>query len=660
MANDFSKEVRDAWKQAEDADRLNREEAIRDLKFAAGEHWDDQVRQYREQLGIQKYGFPLPCLTINNIPAIVAQVTGDRMANETAIKVLANEESDKVSADVRSEIIRSIEVRSKAQRVYRQTFQGMVNCGISNFRIDLDYAYDDVFERDLFVRGIPNPLAVLWDPMSADPTGKDAGYCFVAEDITRDEFKKRFGSSAKDAGVTLDAPGLRTEGWEQPDAVRIAEYWTMTEKPRTIAMLLNPIGGDPVIEDVTDLPEKEWAPRLVKNGDKPMLRKAPRKYARMVVTNGREELSDPFELPLCRLPIIRVNGQEVWEGNKRTRFGLVRFARDPARLKDYMRSIIAEKLMLSSRANFFGPASAFKGREKDFPNVLVYNDGAAAEPKEITGNNLPAMVNEAQWYAEDLKDVTGIFDASRGMKSNETSGVAIARRQQEGDIATMTYHSNMDDAQMEGGEVLNSLLGLAYDTARTVRLIGANEAVKFLRVNDPLDPDSVDLSKGRYDVTISTGPAYMTRRVEAAAQLTDLASRSPKLIDIAGDKIIQALDIPDGDEIAERVKRSIPPQILGDEADDDASPEELQAKQEQADQAQQMQQMGVALEMQQKQAVTRKANAEADRAEAEALKAKTEAMQLLGGEAPDPAVEAVGVLGLLPGVADFLAEVVSH
>lgn len=635
---DFSKEVRDTWKQAEEADKLNRDEALRDLKFASGEHWDSQVREYRERMGTERYGFPLPCLTVNNIPALIGQVTGDRRANEVAVKVLPNEKGDKETADVRSEMIRSIEVRSKAQRIYLSSFGAMVNCGISNFRVDLDYAYDDVFERDIFIRDIPNPLAVLWDPLAADPTGRDAGYCFVTDRITKDEFKARF----KDAKQSdLEVPGMSEGGWVEGDLVRVVEYWKMIEKKRTLAMLrVSDPNGDPVVEDVTDKDESLWQERLVINqtSGKPMLREAPRKYAQMTFTNGNEALSDPFELPLCRLPIIRVSGQEMWVGDKRVRFGLTRFARDPARLKDYMRSVIAEKLMLSPRANFMGPASAFEGREGDWPNTLVYNDTASSVPVSMTGSDLAAMVNEAQWYAEDIKDVTGIFDASRGQKSNETSGVAINARQREGDIATIGYHDMMDSSQQEAGEVINDLLGLAYDTPRTLRLIGANEAIKFLRVNDPSDPKAVDLSKGRYDVTISTGPAYMTRRIEGASQLMDLAGKSPKLIDIAGDKIIESLDIIDGDEIAARVKRSIPPQILGDEADDNMSEEEKQQKAQVAQAAQQEQEAQKALAMNAAEADLRLKNAQADKAEAdarksnaEADKAEAEALEIKGG-----------------------------
>jgi hypothetical protein len=424
-------------------------------------------------------------------------------------------------------------------------------------------------------------------------------------------------------------------GWIENDLIRVVERWKMIEKPRTIAMLVPATGGDPLTEDVTEQDEALWRPRLITNPitGKPMIREAPRKYAQMVFTNGEEPLSDPYELPLCRVPIIKVSGQEMWVGDERIRFGIVRFARDPARLKDYMRSVIAEKLMLSTRANFMGPASAFEGRENDFPNVLQYNDGAASPPIEITGNNLAAMVNEAQWYAEDIKDVTGIFDASRGQKSNETSGIAIQRRQQEGDIATIGYHDNMDSSQQEGSEVVNDLLGVAFDTARTLRLIGANQAVKFLRVNDPSDEKSVDLSKGRYDVTISTGPSFMTRRQEGSAALMELAGQAPQLIQIAGDKIIESLDLPDGDEIAARVKRSIPPNVLGDEADDNMSEEEKATAQQAKDKAEGMQEAATQLEMRLKTAEVDEAEANARKANAEADKAEAEAIQLKVGQA---------------------------
>lgn len=634
--SDFGKEVRDLWDDAEEADKDNRKEALADLAFAAGEHWDPAVRQYREQVGIERYGFPLPCLTINSLPQFVGQVIGDRRANATAIKVLPREDGDVKIAEIRSELIRSIELQSKAERVYNQAFEQAVTCGVGNFRIDLDYAYEDAFERDLFVRAIANPLAVLWDPLAADPTGRDAGYCFVSDKLSRDEFKRKY-PKASDADA-LDATGLKGDGWCDEDTVRVAEYWKIEERTRQIALMMS---GS--VEDVTDLPEGDWQPRLWKGQDgteEPRIRKAQCKYAVMVMTNGREALSDPFELKLPRLPIIRVTGREVWVGDKRKRFGLVRFARDPARLKDYWRSVVAEKLMLSPRANYMASEDAIEGREKDWPNTLVFKGGIV--PTAITQNDLTAIMNEAEMCSQDMKDTTGIHEASLGMNGNETSGVAIQRRQSEGDIAAIVYHDNMNGSMQEGGEVLNALIPTVYDTARTIRTVGADDGVKLLRVNDPSVPQDkgghIDLSVGRYDVTISTGPAYATRRQEAAAQLMELSARAPQLLEAAGDLIIGELDIPGGAKIQERVKRMIPPQILGDDADDGMSDEEKQQKQQQIEAAQQKQDAMEQLQFEGAQADVELKKAQAAKAGAEAMKAQAEAQTTMNGgeEAPDP------------------------
>lgn len=627
MADDFRKEVHELWDQAENADRDNRKAALEDLEFAAGEQWDDTTREFRE--GGDR-PFPLPCLTINTLPQFIGQVVGDRRANQTSIKVLPREDGDKQVAEVRSELIRSIELQSKAERVYTQAFEQSVTCGIGNFRIDLDYAYEDAFERDLFVRAIPNPLAVMWDPLAADPTARDAGWCFVGDRITLDEYKRRFPKAT--VADMFDAD-VCEQGWIEDDTIRVAEYWRLEERKRTIALM-----QDGSTQDVTDRPEADWQPLLYVAPDgSRRVRDAKCRYATMVLTNGQEELSDPFELKLPRLPIIRVMGREVWVGDRRVRFGLTRFARDPQRLKNYWRSVVAELLMGAQRANYVAAASAVKGRQGDWPNTLVYNDGSPP-PVEVTGTNLAAIINEAAMCAQDMKDVTGLHDASLGMRSNEASGVAIQRRQHEGDIATIGYHDNMNAAMQEAGEVLNALIPVVYDTPRTIRVIGADEAVRLLRVNDPefqateLVKENIDLSKGRYDVAISTGPAYMTRRQEAGTQLMELSRNTPGMMERAGDLVVKALDMPGADELAERLR---PPGTVDPE---NMTPEQqqemMQAQQQQAMQ-QQMQQQAMQIEMESaqadaalKKAQARKAEADADKSEAEAEKARMEAMKL--------------------------------
>jgi hypothetical protein len=160
----------------------------------------------------------------------------------------------------------------------------------------------------------------------------------------------------------------------------------------------------------------------------------------------------------------------------------------------------------------------------------------------------------------------------------------------------------------------------------------------MVRINDPGHPESVDIGTGKYDVTITTGPTYATRRQQATDQMMQLIQAKPDLAGIIGDLVIGEMDLVNGDKIQERVKRTIPPQVLGDDADDGKDPQEIAAQAAKAQEAEQVQQIGMQLEMRGKQAETtlkeaqaEKAQAEAERAQAEAMKAKLEAMQLAQG-----------------------------
>jgi len=626
MSDDFAKEVRELYSEAEEADRENYDEAVTDLKFEGFDQWDERVRNYRESLNP-----PLPCLTINTVQQYTSLVVGDWLTNETAITVLPREDGDVNIAQVRSELIRSIELQSKASRIYASCLGQSAGCGISNFRVNIEDAYEDAFVRDIFIRDIPNPLAVLWDPLAFDATARDATFCFVGDKIKTTDYKKLYPKAALPSLIQREAGS----SWSDGKTVTLPEYWKMTEKVRTIGMTAT---GKTV--DLTDVPKKKW-PQLAIDPDtnQPIINdKAKCKYAVRVMTNGMEQLDDPYEVKVHRLPIIRVLGREVWSEGKRVRFGLTRCLRDSQRMRNYIRSIRAELLAKFPRANFMGPASAFEGISSDFGDVLKWNDGAGPV-QQITTQNLGALLNEESIYAQDMMDTTGIHEASRGMPSNEASGIAIQARQQEGDIATQIYHHHMTQAQQEAGEVINAYVPIVFDTARTIRTVGPDLSAKMVRVNDPNDPDSVDIGLGRYDVTVATGPRYQTMRQRTAQMLMELSRADPQLMQIAGDKIIKAIDAPEADEIAERIKRTIPPNILGDDADQGKDPEELAQQQQKAAEAQQVQQMGLQLEMQAKEADTRLKVAQAEKAEAEAAKSKIEAMQLMGGQS-DPSVDA--------------------
>lgn len=563
--DEFLQDMRETYADDLEADDHNREEALLDKKFVAGEQWDPQVLEHRRGL---------PNLVINTIPQFTAQLVGDWRASRNAVKVVPAEDGDVDVASIRGDLIRAIEMKSRAQRVYDDAFESAVQCGDGAFRVAVRYLRDDVFDQEITLEPIADCLSVVWDRMSVDPTGRDARHVFVDDAMPEKEFVERFPDHDPSTLNTNLRTSLLTEGWFEDSTVRVTEYWRMIERDRLLMMFEN--GKVFAIDDNSDIEEMATT-----NGMPIRSRVAPCLYAQMHLVTGHAILSGPYEYKINRLPIIRVSGRVVTIGSRRVRYGLVRFMKDIARLRNFWRSKAAEQLGYAANAVWMGPASAFEGREDQWRKahlsrdpVLIYNDGAEAPPQQIPPPTPEvALHNEAQVNAQDMKDVTGIHDASLGIRSNETSGKAIHARQREGDIASLTFYDNGNAAVLEAGDVINQLIPSIYDSTRIIRIIGEDEEPKLMKINDPMDPDAVDLSVGHYDVAASTGPSYTTRRVEAAESMMQAIQVAPDLMGVAGDLIIKAQDWPDADKLAERLKRAMPPQLTADEDDEQQQPQ---------------------------------------------------------------------------------------
>lgn len=577
----FLEDMRQNYQADVDFDRHNREAGIEDKQFAAGDQWDPIVLEQRKGL---------PCLVINNIPQFTAQLVGDWRESRKAIKVVPSNDEDTDVASVRGDLIRGIEMQSRADRVYDSSFESLVQCGDGAFRVAVEYARDDVFDQDIFIRPIEDAFSVVWDRFSVDPTGRDAKRLYVNDRIPKEEYNRKYGDVAPGAledGTMLDS--LIDTCWVDNESYQITEYWRLIQRQRLMALFEN---GKVFEIDNDNMDE------LVREYGYPVkTRLAWCSYAQMHLVTGFDILAGPYEYRLNRLPVIRMSGRVTTIGDRRVRYGMVRFMKDPARLKNFWRSVAAEQLGYAPKAKWMATQEAVEGREADIRKahvsrdpLLIFNDEAVfgqnvqrVDPPGIEA----ALLNEATINAQDMKDVTGIHDASLGIRSNETSGRAIMARQREGDIANLTFHDNANAAVLEAGDVINQLIPQVYDGTRIARTIGEDETVKFVRLNDPYDPDAIDMSVGMFDVALSTGTSYTTRRVEAAQAMMDAIQVWPNLMSIAGDLVAKAQDWPGADKLAERLKKTIPPQFLeeGEEGGGlGVTPEQLQEMQQQLQQ----------------------------------------------------------------------------
>lgn len=611
----FLQEMRKLFNEDQEADRLNREAGSEDLKFVIGDQWEDYVRSRRD-------AGRKPTLTINRLPAFVAQVLGSRRLNETEIRIVPDNGGDIDIAEVREGLIRSIQKLSRAKRAYDNALAGSVMCGIGNFQVCLDDATNDIWARDIKIKPILDHFAVVWDRNLTDPTGRDAERAFVIETMTKYDFYAEW-PWAQPADVSMDLANrydLRSNGWLGVDDVRVVNYWRMRKARRTYALMMN---GATV--DITDIdPDDEMGAGMLAsiattNDGEPIIRDVNVRYAQLYICSGTDILDGPYNYPVDRVPVFRVPGWEVKTGERWHRWGIVRHAKDPQRLHNYWRSAVAEKLMQTPRSVWMASDTAVQGREQQWRNshltddpLLIWNAESGNKPERVPPAQVEdALLAQAMITSQDIKDVTNIHEANLGMPSNEVSKVAIQQRQAVSDTGSVIYHDNLTAAIEECGRVCNDLIPVVYDSIRTIKVLGEDGKENAQVINDMNDPLSVDITLGKYSVTATTGPAYDTKRKEQAEFMLSIVNSVPQLGQVAGDLILEAQDVAGAKKLAKRLRNNMPGVVF---EPDEMTPEMQMREMAQAQGAQAQQQLammaaGVDLEQKRSQATLNLARA---------------------------------------------------
>lgn len=560
------------------ADKSNRDAGLEDSKFLVGDQWPTDVKAKREAA-------KKPVLQENYLPAFIGQVAGNRRLNETVIKIVPDHGGTKAVATVREGLIRSIQKNSVAEIAYNKAGLNQVTCGIGNFQVVLEYASDDVFEQDIHIRQLVNPFAAVWDRMSVEPTGRDAKHVTVIDTMAKKDFEKQYPDAVA-SDLTTDTAlmaELTTSGWITADTVRVASHWCMRSHKRTLALMKTG-----AVADVTDLDPLVYRPLVVQRQDGSLvIRDADRRYAQMYLVTGMAVLAGPYDLPISRVPVFRVPGWEVNVGEERHRWGIVRFLKDSQRLHNYWKSILAEKYTQSPKATWVARHGAVAGREKEWRDsaksddpLLIFNDDAAEAPQRVDPVQIEiALVQEGNTAVQAMRDISNIHEASLGQQSNEVSGKAIIARQRVGELGTVVYMDNQNLAIEECGRVINQLIDYVYDGPRIIKILGPDDKASLQIINDAGNPASIDITVGKYSVSVTTGPSYVTKRVEAAESMLNFINAVPQAAERIGDLIADAQDWPQSEEIGRRLKAGLPPGMV---SPDDMTPEMKQAQEQQS------------------------------------------------------------------------------
>lgn len=506
----------------------NYREATIDLKMAAGDkatHWGADVLAARNAMKKNT-------LVINELPQFIHQVTNDIRQNTPSIRVLPEQDGDIETANVFSDLIRGIEYKSCADEAYDTAAEYAVKCGIGFIGVDHDYIDDESDEQELKIKSVPDPLTVYNDPASVECDGRDSNAQIVLEPCNKKDFDRLY-------------PGKKFTSFTDPKV-------ESKESVILANIFIREFGG--------------------KRGKKITVRHY--KFS-------GDELLAETQFPGSYVPYTPVYGEITWIEGKRIISSLIRQARDPQLRLNHWASKEAEILNMAPVA----PVMAARGtlvndrgqwQSPGTETVLEYeltdiDNNPAPKPERLQPPPIPTgIINAMQGAKENIKESMGLYNASIGQKSNETSGVAIDARKMEGDVATFHFPDNVRRSINQVGRILVDAVPVVVDTPRLVQTVTQENEPKMVAVNGftPMPDDQqrpFDLSKGKYHVRVSTGASFTTKRQEAAQFLSDMFKQAPELMQIGGDILFKNLDLPGSEALAARFKKTIAPNLLDDQ-----------------------------------------------------------------------------------------------
>jgi len=644
------KEARERFALAVDESATERNRMKTELEFAAGKQWPEQVKNAREN----DPNGARPCLTMDKLGQYVRQVVNDARQNKPAIKVRpVDSGADIEVAELLQGLTRHIEDVSCADLAYDNALDSAAKVGLGWFRIRTQMVNASRNEQDILIEPIENIFSVQADPWRK-PDGSDMEWCFVTEEVPRKRFER-------------DYPKADVKGWDESDSgsqwvsaetVRVAEYYRIVKTSENCLYLDN---GE-------EMPESAYWEIYAQDAERPQIESTYEKETRKVewfkLSYG--EVIERTTIPSEYIPVIPVVGNVHWLDGKRQLTGMIYWGSDGQRAYNYARSAFVEQIALAPKAPYVAAAGQVENYEDEWAKANTSNQPVLRyDPQDINGTPVPppqrqpAPQPSSGWFQEmevsgrDIQAALGMYAASVGNEGQEKSGRAILARQKEGDTSTFHYIDNLSRSIRHAGRIIIGMVPKIMDTRRMVRIIGEDGESAQATLDPKMTKPYAKIQQadgkfkklfnpsiGTYDVTVTVGPSYNTKRMEAAESMTAMTQGNPALFPIIGDLLVKSMDWPMADEIAKRLKTMLPPEIKQqEEAEEGGQSPEVLMVQQMAEQAlaqkdqelqmamQQMQQM--AQELQDAQAEIMKTNLRAEQAKLSAQEDDIKAAQTL-------------------------------
>lgn len=533
-----------------EANGENTKFAIEDLEFEDGNQWPADLANMRR---IDKR----PTLTINLTRSMVRRVCNNMRQQRPRIKVHPVGDGARIEdAKVVGGLIRHIETLSNASVAYDTGGESAVKIGWGYWRVIGEYVDEMSFDQELKIKSIRNPFTVYDDPSCQLPTGQDREWCLITEEMSRQKFRRKY-PKAENVEYTRGGAGDDGKLWESKEKIRLAEYYRIQKTPERLYQLTD---GTTLFEKDLKRLRQELEARQIFVATDPetgeeISRMSHRRTVQWFRLNGRQVV-EKRTIPGRWIPVVRCLGNLLdLNGQIRIR-GMIRDLKDSNRMLNYWATCETEIVALAPRAPYIAAEGQLDGHpewkdanQKPYSSLtynIVHsnpddpNSPVLPPPQRTEAVQVPAgIVNARQGAKMDLMELAGMpHEPGRDTPGVVVSGKALRERQALSDIGHFQYYDNQTMAVAFTGDILLDQIPHYYSTARMQRILGEDGTPQMIginqRVQTGIGPDGQalfevknNLTMGRYDVVMDTGPGYETRRQEQAETTVDLLRVGP-------------------------------------------------------------------------------------------------------------------------------------
>ena len=489
-----------------------------DIDFALfGNQWDAKKQRDRE---IEDRSSKV----YNKCATFINYVVNQSIKSTPTIKTISNGQANKEKTKVIDGLIKYIQTSNNADTKYNRVLQDAVAGGIGVIKIDIVKKYG---KDSISIEHIKDPTCVYPDPTAQESDLSDAKWLFFVKSIPEKEFRKLYPEAS------LDIVAAKRKSWFSKDSVQIAEYWEQTEEG-VVWYLLN---GNEILD-----------------------------------SSIIEETGENVYPGKC-IPFAFITGIEcILDGNKIYK-SLIRDIKSYQEEYNYLKSEKIDFLANSAKSPWLATPDAVGDFTEQWENAnrvkystLFYKKGEEKPTKVDPPNPPNGLIEGANTLEQDMRSNVGIRDPLLDIPATN-SGKAVQLQISQGNIATIVWQEHLNTMIKHIGKIIVELIPFVYNYPHIQQIIGVDGQykgipVQMMQMNDETgEMEGYDLD-GDYDVIISTGPSYVDQKAETYDKLIELTKAYPQIGQIGLDIIVQNLDIAESVDLAERIRATMPPQVL--------------------------------------------------------------------------------------------------